>query len=68
MRFVAAQQHDYRGISLRGSCSFGRWMHYPPFTALANVVVQSEHLEQAAAWAGGASGDGLGVSRASSCA
>ena len=25
-------------------------MHYPPFTALANVVVHADSLEQAAAW------------------
>jgi primosomal protein N' (replication factor Y) len=27
-------------------------MHYPPFSVLANVVVQSEKLEEAAAWSG----------------
>ena len=26
-------------------------MHYPPFGALANVLVQSEKLEEVAAWA-----------------
>ena len=30
---------------------YRRWMHYPPFAVLANVVVQSEKLEEAAAWA-----------------
>jgi len=30
---------------------YRRWMHYPPFTALANLVIQSDHLEQAAGWA-----------------
>lgn len=46
----SAQQHDYTGFVSR-EMQFRRWMHYPPFMALANVVVQSEQLEQAAAWA-----------------
>ena len=46
----SAQQHDYTGFVER-ELQFRRWMHYPPFTALANVIVQSEQLEQAAAWA-----------------
>ena len=46
----AAQQHDYPGFATR-ELQFRRWMRYPPLTALANVVVQSEQLEQAAAWA-----------------
>jgi len=46
----SAQRHDYPGFVAR-ELQFRRWMHYPPFTALANVVVQSEQLEQAAAWA-----------------
>ncbi len=46
----SAQQHDYPGFVSR-EMQFRRWMHYPPFTALANLVVQSEQLEQAAAWA-----------------
>jgi primosomal protein N' (replication factor Y) len=31
---------------------YRRWMHYPPFAVLANVVIQSEKLEEATAWAG----------------
>jgi primosomal protein N' (replication factor Y) len=27
-------------------------MHYPPFAVLANVLIQSEKLEEATAWAG----------------
>ncbi len=29
---------------------YRRWMHYPPFGVLANVLVQSAKLEEAAAW------------------
>ena len=29
---------------------YRRWMHYPPYAVLANVVVQSEKLEEATGW------------------
>jgi primosomal protein N' (replication factor Y) len=29
---------------------FRRWMHYPPFGVLANVLVQSPKLEEGVAW------------------
>ncbi len=45
-----AQRHDYPGFVAK-EMQYRRWMHYPPFTVLANVVVQSETLEEAAAWA-----------------
>ncbi len=44
-----AQAHDYEGFVER-ELQFRRWMHYPPFAALANIVVQSPQLEEAAAW------------------
>ena len=44
-----AQAHDYEGFVQR-ELQFRRWMHYPPFTSLANIVVQSPQLEEAAAW------------------
>jgi primosomal protein N' (replication factor Y) len=31
--------------------SFRRSLHYPPFSVLANVLVQSDKLEEAAGWA-----------------
>jgi primosomal protein N' (replication factor Y) len=45
-----AARHDYhafvaRELKLRG------WMHYPPFGVLANLVIQSPLLEEAAGWA-----------------
>ncbi|NUQ27017.1 MAG: primosomal protein N' [Acidobacteriaceae bacterium] len=45
-----AQQHDYHAF-VQKELQYRRWMHYPPFTALANLVIQSDHLEQAAGWA-----------------
>jgi len=47
IRFAAA--HDFRGFAEK-ELQFRRWMHYPPFFALANLIVQSPRLEEAAAW------------------
>jgi primosomal protein N' (replication factor Y) len=46
-----AQQHDYRGFYEK-ELQYRRWMHYPPFTALANVVVRSDELAQALKYSG----------------
>ncbi len=46
---VAASTHDYASFVER-ELKYRRWMHYPPFGALANVLVQSEKLEDAARW------------------
>jgi primosomal protein N' (replication factor Y) len=46
-----AAKHDYPGFVAK-EMNYRRWMHYPPFTVLANVVIQSERLEEATAWAG----------------
>ncbi|HWT67180.1 MAG TPA: primosomal protein N', partial [Terracidiphilus sp.] len=46
---LAAQGHDYASFVDR-ELKYRRWMHYPPFGALANVLVQSEKLEEAAGW------------------
>ncbi len=46
-----AATHDYPGFVSK-EMNYRRWMHYPPFTVLANVVIQSEKLEEATAWAG----------------
>jgi primosomal protein N' (replication factor Y) len=45
-----AAKHDYPGFVAK-EMNYRRWMHYPPLTVLANVVVQSEKLEEATAWA-----------------
>jgi primosomal protein N' (replication factor Y) len=44
VRFAAAQ--DYQGFYEK-ELNFRRLMHYPPFTALANVIVRSDKLEEA---------------------
>ena len=46
---MAATQHDYSSFAER-ELKYRRWMHYPPFGVLANVLVQSAKLEEAAAW------------------
>jgi primosomal protein N' (replication factor Y) len=46
---LAAMAHDYAAFAER-ELKYRRWMHYPPFGALANVLVQSQKLEEAAGW------------------
>src|SRR5579859_6739840 len=46
-----AQKHDYASFYEK-EVRFRRWMHYPPFNALANVLVRSDKLEQALKWTG----------------
>jgi primosomal protein N' (replication factor Y) (superfamily II helicase) len=46
---LAATRHDYLSFAER-ELKYRRWMHYPPFGVLANVLVQSAKLEEAAAW------------------
>jgi primosomal protein N' (replication factor Y) len=45
-----AQTHDYTGFAAR-EMYFRRAMRYPPFSVLANVIVQSEELPEALDWA-----------------
>jgi primosomal protein N' (replication factor Y) len=45
-----AQTHDYTGFAAR-EMYFRRAMRYPPFSVLANVIVQSEDLPEALDWA-----------------
>jgi len=47
---LAATAHDYKAFAER-ELKYRRWMHYPPFGVLANVLVQSEKMEEAAGWA-----------------
>jgi primosomal protein N' (replication factor Y) (superfamily II helicase) len=46
---LAASTHDYASFVER-ELKYRRWMHYPPFGVLANVLVQAEKLEEAAGW------------------
>ena len=45
-----AATHDYPGFVAK-ELQYRLWMHYPPFAVLANVIVQSQKLEEASAWA-----------------
>jgi primosomal protein N' (replication factor Y) (superfamily II helicase) len=47
---LAAAANDYASFAER-ELKYRRWMHYPPFGALANVLVRSPKIEQAAGWA-----------------
>ncbi|MFZ2023899.1 MAG: primosomal protein N' [Terracidiphilus sp.] len=46
---LAATKHDYATFAER-ELKYRRWMHYPPFGVLANVLVQSQKLEEGASW------------------
>jgi primosomal protein N' (replication factor Y) len=46
---VAASTHDYASFVDR-ELKYRRWMHYPPFGVLANVLMQSAKLEEVAGW------------------
>jgi primosomal protein N' (replication factor Y) (superfamily II helicase) len=41
-----AMQHDYEGF-YRKEIEFRKWLRYPPFAALANVIVRAEKQEEA---------------------
>ncbi len=45
-----ARTHDYTGFAAR-EMYFRRAMRYPPLAVLANVIIQSEKLEEVLAWA-----------------
>jgi primosomal protein N' (replication factor Y) len=46
-----AARHDYHGFAEK-ELRFRGWMHYPPFDALANIVVRSEKQEEAMRYSG----------------
>ena len=46
-----AARHDFIGFYEK-ELQFRSWMHYPPYSALANVLVRSDKLEEALNWAG----------------
>lgn len=45
-----AAKHDFHAF-VEKEMKYRRWMHYPPHAALANLVIQSHRLEEAAGWA-----------------
>ena len=46
-----AAQHDFLGFYEK-ELRFRSWMHYPPYSSLANVVVRSDALEDVLRWSG----------------
>ncbi len=46
-----AATHDFSGFYDK-ELRFRSWMHYPPYSALANVLVRSDKLDEALEWSG----------------
>jgi primosomal protein N' (replication factor Y) (superfamily II helicase) len=46
-----AAQHDFTGFYEK-ELRFRSWMHYPPYAALANVLIRSNELDRALQWSG----------------
>ena len=46
-----AAKHDFIGFYEK-ELQFRSWMHYPPYSALANVLVRSDNLDDALRWSG----------------
>jgi primosomal protein N' (replication factor Y) len=46
-----AAQHDFTGFYEK-ELRFRSWMHYPPYSALANVLIRSDQLDEALQWSG----------------
>ena len=46
---TCAQKHDFHTF-VEKELKFRRYMHYPPFGVLANLLIQSPRLEEAAGW------------------
>ena len=46
-----AARHDFAGFYDK-ELQFRAWMHYPPYSAIANVLIRSEKLDEALAWSG----------------
>jgi len=44
-----AAKHDYPSFVAK-EMNYRRWMHYPPYAVLANVIIQSDKLEEATGW------------------
>src|SRR5450631_505449 len=46
-----AAHHDFIGFYDK-ELRFRSWMHYPPYSALANVLIRSDKLDEALRWSG----------------
>ena len=44
-----ASEHNYVGF-VQKELQYRKWMHYPPFGVLANIMIQSNRVEEAAGW------------------
>jgi primosomal protein N' (replication factor Y) len=44
-----AARHDFAGFYQK-ELQFRSWMHYPPYSALANVLIRSDKLDEALRW------------------
>jgi primosomal protein N' (replication factor Y) len=45
-----AAKHNFQAFAEK-ELKYRRWMHYPPYAPLANFLIQSPRLEEAAGWA-----------------
>jgi primosomal protein N' (replication factor Y) len=46
-----AAQHDFTGFYDK-ELQFRSWMHYPPYSSLANVLLRSDNMDEALRWSG----------------
>jgi len=46
-----AARHDFTGFYEK-ELRFRSWMHYPPYSALANVLIRSDKLDEVLQWSG----------------
>jgi primosomal protein N' (replication factor Y) (superfamily II helicase) len=46
-----AARHDFAGFYEK-ELQFRAWMHYPPYSSIANVLIRSENLDEALTWSG----------------
>jgi primosomal protein N' (replication factor Y) len=46
-----AARHDFAGFYEK-ELQFRAWMHYPPYSAIANVLIRSQNLDDALTWSG----------------
>jgi primosomal protein N' (replication factor Y) (superfamily II helicase) len=46
-----AARHDFAGFYEK-ELQFRAWMHYPPYNAIANVLIRSEKLDEVLTWSG----------------
>jgi primosomal protein N' (replication factor Y) len=46
-----AAQHDFIGFYEK-ELRFRSWMHYPPYSSLANVILRSDKLDDVLKWSG----------------